>query len=253
MAQRFKITIAYDGRPYDGWQSQSSGNGVQDHLEAAASSIAKQSLRVHGAGRTDAGVHALGQVAHFDAPEGNSMSASDWQKALHAKLPRRIRVIEAQAVGEDFHCRYTAKLKTYRYEIDTGTIHSPLRVGLAWHVYFPLDEAVLREAVALFEGERDFARLSAKRKNGKPVLTTVRTIFRTRVDVRDGGYDLVFEGDGFLYKMVRMMVGAAVVCARGRQQVDWIRSMLENTGNAGQFTSCAPADGLYLDEVDYSG
>lgn len=253
MAQRFKITIAYDGRPYDGWQSQSSGNGVQDHLEKAVSRIAKQPLRVHGAGRTDAGVHALGQVAHFDSPEGNSMIASDWQKALHTKLPRHIRVVEAQAVGEDFHCRYSAKRKTYRYEIDTGKIHSPLRVGVAWHVYYPMDEAVLREAVALFEGERDFAKLSAKRKNGKPVRTTVRTVFRTQVDARDGGYDLIFDGDGFLYKMVRMMVGAAVECSRGRQGIDWIRSMLEDTGGSRQCSSCAPPDGLYLDGVDYSG
>ena len=168
MAQRFKITLAYDGRPYDGWQSQSSGTGVQDHLQAAAAAIAKQPVQVHGAGRTDAGVHAYGQVAHFDAPEGNSMDAKEWQNALHTKLPNTIRVVGSEEVSGDFHCRYSAKRKTYRYEIDTLKIHSPLRVGLAWNVFYPLDASVLRGAVELFQGERDFANLSAKRKNGKP-------------------------------------------------------------------------------------
>ena len=153
MAQRFKITVAYDGRPYDGWQSQSSGGGVQDHLQEAASALATQPIQMHGAGRTDAGVHALGQVAHFDAPDSNSMSASDWQKALHTKLPPTIRVVGAEAVPEDFHSRYSARQKTYRYEIDTGRIHSPLRVGLAWHVYYRLDADVLRKAGFLSAGE----------------------------------------------------------------------------------------------------
>lgn len=253
MPQRFKITIAYDGRPYDGWQSQSNGNGVQDHLQSAVSEIAKQpEVRVHGAGRTDADVHALGQVAHFDAPEGNSMTASDWQSALHTKLPRTIRVVEAEPVVDDFHCRYMAKRKTYRYEIDTAPIHSPLRVGLAWHVYYPLDEAVLREAVALFQGENDFANLAANRRGGKEIRTTVRKIFDAGVTTREGGFDLTFDGDGFLYKMVRMMVGAAVDCARGRRETDWIRSMLDNPSGTDKCTASAPADGLYLVGVDYA-
>ena len=253
MARRFKITVAYDGRPFDGWQSQSGGNTVQDSLQDAASAIAKQTVLVHGAGRTDAGVHALGQVAHFDAPEGNSMSAKDWQNALHTKLPRTIRVMDSREVDEDFHCRYSAKRKTYRYEIDIGAIHSPLRAGLAWHVYYPLDEAVLRESVALFEGKHDFANLAARRKNGKPVRTTVRTIYQAAAERRgDAGFTLTFEGDGFLYKMVRMMVGAAIDCARGRETTDWIRAMLEKPAEAGKCSACAPADGLYLVGVDYS-
>lgn len=252
MPRRFKITLAYDGRPYDGWQSQSAGNTVQDCLREAASAIAKQPLAVHGAGRTDAGVHALGQVAHFDAPEGNTMSANDWQKALHTKLPRTIRVVESEEVAGDFHCRYSSKRKTYRYEIDTAAIHSPLRVGLAWHVYYPLEEAVLREALSLFRGERDFVNLAAKRRGGKVVRSTVRTIYRVDLDVRESGYDLSFEGDGFLYKMVRMMVGAAVYCARGRESTEWIRAMLESPATTSKCSACAPADGLYLVGVDYS-
>ena len=251
MARRFKLTVAYDGRPYEGWQSQSSGKGVQDHLQAAAAAIAKQPVQMHGAGRTDAGVHALGQVAHFDAPEGISMGATDWQRALHTKLPHTIRVVEAEEVDGGFHCRYSARRKTYRYEIDTAKIHSPLRVGLAWNVYYPLDEQVLRETVALFAGEQDFVNLSAKRKNGKPVRTTVRNIFRAEVTARDGGYDLTFEGDGFLYKMVRLMVGAAVDCARGQAQGDWVRRMLEQPTEVERCSSCAPAAGLYLVRVDY--
>jgi len=252
MAQLLKITISYDGRPYDGWQSQSNGGGVQDHLQVAASAIAKSPIQMHGAGRTDAGVHALGQVAHFELPEGNSMTANDWQRALHTKLPPTIRVVEAIEVSEDFHSRYTAKNKTYRYEIDTGKIHSPLRVGLAWHIYYPMDVDVLREAVGLFQGELDFAKLSAKRKNGKPVRTSIRTIKHAGLTEReDGGFSITFTGDGFLYKMVRMMVGAAVDCARGRKDTDWIRSMLENDPRIDKCSSCAPADGLYLVGVEY--
>ena len=179
------------------------------------------------------------------------MGAVDWQNALHTKLPHTIRVVGAEEVGEDFHCRYSARRKTYRYEIDTAKIHSPLRVGLAWNVYYPLDEGVLREAVALFRGERDFANLSAKRKNGKPVRTTVRTIFRADVLKREGGFDLSFEGDGFLYKMVRLMVGAAIDCARGRADAKWIRTMLEHPQAASKCSSCAPAAGLYLASVTY--
>jgi tRNA pseudouridine38-40 synthase len=253
MAQRFKITVAYDGRPFDGWQSQTAGNTVQDLLQDAASAIAKQEVLVHGAGRTDAGVHALGQVAHFDAPEGSSMAPGDWQRALHTKLPRTIRVVTVEEVAESFHCRYMAKRKTYRYEIDTSAIQSPLRVGLAWNVYYPIDEVVLREAVALFQGRRDFANLAAKRRGGKELRSTVRTIYRAEVTSRSGGFDLSFEGDGFLYKMVRMMVGAAVDAARGRASTKWIRSMLENPGETGKCSACAPADGLYLVGVDYSG
>lgn len=252
MAQRFKLTVAYDGRPFDGWQSQSAGNTVQDHLTDAVSAIAKQEVLIHGAGRTDAGVHALGQVAHFDAPEGSSMGAADWQRALHTKLPRTIRVVAAEAVPDSFHCRYSAKRKTYRYEIDTAAIQPPLRVGLAWNVYYPLDEAVLRESVALFQGRRDFACLAAKRRGGKVLRSTVRTIYRAEVACREGGFDLSFEGDGFLYKMVRMMVGAAVDAARGRATSGWIRTMLENPGEVTKCSACAPADGLYLVGVDYS-
>ena len=179
------------------------------------------------------------------------MNARDWQKALHTKLPPTIRVVDSDEVAEEFHCRYLAKQKTYRYEIDTGPIHLPLRVGLAWHVYYPLNEAVLRESVALFQGEQDFANLAANRRGGKEIRTTVRTIFHSEVSKRDGGYDLTFEGDGFLYKMVRMMVGAAVDCARRRESSEWIRSMLENPQETGKCTTCAPADGLYLVGVDY--
>ena len=253
MPRRFKLTIAYDGRPYDGWQSQSAGNTVQDLLQDAATAIAKQPVAVHGAGRTDAGVHALGQVAHFDAPEDNTMSAEDWQRALHTKLPRTIRVVGSDEVPGDFHCRYSAKRKTYRYEIDTEPIHSPLRVGLAWHVYYQLDGALLHEALSLFRGKQDFANLAANRRGGKLVQTTFRTIYRADLTTREHGYDLIFEGDGFLYKMVRMMVGAAVHTAQGRLRMDDFASLLDQTDDLplGKSPVCAPADGLYLQQVIY--
>ncbi len=174
MSRRFKITLAYDGRPMMGGRASRLATPCRIVSGRLLLRLRSSRLRVHGAGRTDAGVHALGQVAHFDAPEGNTMSAKDWQKALHTKLPRTIRIVESEEVAENFHCRYSSKRKTYRYEIDTAAIHSPLRVGLAWHVYYPLEEVVLREALSLFQGERDFVNLAAKRRGGKEVRSTLR-------------------------------------------------------------------------------
>ena len=158
------------------------------------------------------------------------------------------RALDAQTNVET-----AAVIKADAYGLGTARVGAALAQAGARTFFVALAEegAVLREAIGLFEGKLDFAKLSAKRKSGKPVRTTQRTIFRSEVASREGGFDLVFEGDGFLYKMVRMMVGAAVDCARGRKDVDWIRGMLESPENSENCSACAPADGLYLVEVNY--
>lgn len=247
---RIKLTIAYNGSPYEGWQSQPGGNTVQDHLHAALSDIAGTEIRIQGSGRTDTGVHALGQVAHFDAPEASSMDAGAWQRATNTKLPPSIRVMAAEPVDDDFHARFSATGKTYRYQIHTAPVLPPLEIGRVWHQSQQLDLTLLREACALFVGEHDFAAFAANRHDGK-IPNTVRTI--TAVEVTTDAPNCIaiqFSGNGFLYKMVRLLVGGAVRVASGRDSVQWLSSLLGPVSET-KCQYCAPGDGLTLMEVKY--
>jgi tRNA pseudouridine38-40 synthase len=243
---RLKFTIAYDGAGFAGWQSQAGGNTVQDLLEAAAGRIAGRPVAIHGSGRTDAGVHALGQSAHADVPTLR-MGPRDWKRALNACLPAAIRVMRAERAAADFHARFDATGKIYRYHICTAEVLPPHAFRRAWHVPQPIDRARLDRALDLFVGRHDFTPFSANR--GKPVDDPVREI-RSITTARSGGLlRITFEGGGFLYKMVRMLTAAAVRVARGREEEDWIRALL--AGGAGRSHHVAPADGLFLVRVLY--
>lgn len=252
---RLKLTIAYNGRPYNGWQSQSSGNTVQDHLLAALEAVAKRPLGVQGSGRTDTGVHALAQVAHFDAPEDLSMNPYNWVPALNTKLPATIRVMTCEEVPPDFHARFSARGKIYHYDIATDPVLPPLKAGLAWHLPKLLDAEVLQQALNVYLGCHNFHAFAAYRGNEGPGMDWRRTIHRAELETLDDGYRLTFEGDGFLYKMVRMLVGGAVHTAQGRMRMDDFRLLLDQgEGNElpyGKSPMCAPADGLYLQQVNY--
>lgn len=214
--RRFKLTIAYDGRPFEGWQSQPGGNTVQDHLLAAARTICGEISGIQGSGRTDAGVHALGQVAHFDAPAGNRMDGRAWRAALNTKLPRTIRVMECEEADLEFHAQFSAKQKTYRYRVFTGEILPPLEFGLAWQVRKALDPEKVIAAAKLFEGEHDFTAFSANRGDPKSEPDhKVRVVSKVSVSFRSDFIELTFTGNGFLYKMVRMLVGAIVKAGQG--------------------------------------
>lgn len=250
---RLKLTIAYDGRPFLGWQSQSGGNTIQDLVHDALESIAKESLRLHGSGRTDTGVHALGQIAHFDAPDGTSMNPYNWVPALNTKLPATIRVMECEEVGQDFHARFSATGKRYFYDICTDPVLPPLKAGLAWHLPRLLDADVLQQALALFAGQHDFHAFAAYRGNEQEDTDYVRTIRSADLHTLPDGYRMSFEGDGFLYKMVRMLSGSAIKAAQGRLRLDDLAAYLDQAGNLpqGKAPLCAPPDGLYLAEVIY--
>ncbi len=248
LTERLKLIIAYDGRPFDGWQSQAGGNGVQDHLEAALLAVAGIKMRAHGSGRTDSGVHALGQVAHVDVPKGRYAPAT-WQSALNANLPRAIRVIGASRAGggpDGFHARFTATGKRYTYRLWNATYMHPLEIGRAWHVPRKLDFAAMREAAALLVGRHDFSKFTANR--GQRETDTVRTIERITITRRGPLITVAVRGDGFLYKMVRLMVGTIVRVAEGRAPVSFISELLASKGRT-HFT--APAEGLYLAKVFY--
>jgi len=243
---RLKLTIAYDGGSFAGWQSQNHRGAVQDVLEAALARIAGAPIRMHGAGRTDAGVHALGQCAHADVPEGR-LAPADWQRALNAHLPPAVRVMRAQRAAADFHARFSARGKIYRYTMRLSPVLPPLEAGRVWHVARALDLAALREAAAFFAGRHDFSAFAANR--GTEVADTVRTIRRAEVRQAGSLVTVTFEGDGFLYKMVRMMIGAAVKTAAGQEPLEGLRSRLA-TG-APKWTHVAPAAGLCLVRVLY--
>lgn len=250
---RLKLTIAYDGRPYNGWQSQACGNTVQDFILRAMEEVAKQPVPLQGSGRTDAGVHALAQTAHFDAPAGISMNAYNWVPALNTKLPASIRIMACDEVADDFHSRFSAVGKIYHYDLNTDPVLPPLKAGLAWHLPRLLDADALRQALQLFLGRHDFHAFAAYRGNEGPEMDWVRTIHRADLTALDDGYRITMEGDGFLYKMVRLLVGGAIHAAQGRIRMDDLAAMLDQPAGLprGKSPNCAPADGLYLERVIY--
>jgi tRNA pseudouridine38-40 synthase len=242
---RLKLTVAYDGRPFQGWQSQRGGQTVQDLLAAALAAVAGTAVPVTGAGRTDAGVHALGQVAHADVPE-TRLTPARWLAAVNAHLPREIRVLRCGRVGPAFHARFAARGKEYRYRIWNHLVQLPLELGRSWHVVAPLDLGLLREQARQLVGRHDFAAFAANR--GRPEKNTVRTLERVTVRRQGPLVTLVFEGDGFLYKMVRLLTGALVQGALHRAAEGWWEDLLAAR------TRCAfaaPAHGLYLARVRY--
>jgi tRNA pseudouridine38-40 synthase len=241
------LIVAYDGTSFCGWQSQARGNAIQDHLEAAFIQLTGQQIRVHGAGRTDAGVHALGQCAHVDLPP-TRLEPAVLASALNASLPQRIRILRCEFVSRTFHARFSARGKVYRYRIATTAVLSPFELGRAWHVTGALNDKSLRACARQFVGEHNFAGFAANR--GHPVESTIRTIRRVGVRRTSGSATIEFDGDGFLYKMVRVMVGAIVRCGLGKTRLEEVRASLLN-GAPAEPRLVAPADGLSLVRVRY--
>ena len=245
--ERLHLTIAYDGRAFAGWQSQPNRNAVQDHIEAGLAKILDRQTRVHGAGRTDAGVHALAQAAHVDVP-AKRFTTSTWRAALNANLPSRIRIIACRRVTAEFHARFSATGKVYRYRIWNRDTFYPLEVGRAWHVPQRLEVDDLTICAEKFRGQHDFASFAANR--GVPPKTTVRNIREIKVRRHGSLVTLEFAGDGFLYRMVRMITGSLVQVALGRKDQDWLKELLDMPGK-NKTHHTAPAEGLYLVRVLY--
>lgn len=249
MPNRLRFEVAYDGGPFAGWQSQAKGNTIQDLLEKSFAAVTQTSVRVHGAGRTDAGVHALAQIAHADVPE-RTLTPDRWVSALNASLPPAIRVLHCCYVTDSFHARFSAQGKIYRYRIWNARVLPPLEHGRAWQVASEIDLELMQRATQVFVGEHDFAAFAANR--GKPERSTVREI--ERVEMKQDGPCLTieFEGNGFLYKMVRLMVGALVKCGRGKMPLSMIEQRLQAPDRAESIGKIvAPAAGLYLICVRY--
>jgi tRNA pseudouridine38-40 synthase len=247
MSRRLKLIIAYDGAPFAGWQRQSHRNTVQDHLERAFERVVGKPVRVHGAGRTDAGVHALAQCAHIELPN-DRLSAARWTEALNALLPPTIRVLRCQYVSNDFHARLSAKGKIYHYRIWLAPVLPPSKYRRTWHIAHPIDLKILKRAANHFVGTHDFAGFAANR--GKPEKSTTRTIYSVHVRHKGPFLTIEFDGDGFLYKMVRLIVGSLVKCALGKTRIGDITARLDS-GQVGPARFAAPAEGLFLVRVRY--
>lgn len=242
-----KLIVAYDGASFSGWQSQASGNTIQDHLERAFRELTGRCLRVHGAGRTDSGVHALAQCAHIDLPDCG-LPIARWPSALNALLPPEIRVMRCRLEPPKFHARFSAIGKVYKYRLWNAPILPPFERNRAWHVTSPLDQALIEATARRFVGTRDFAGFAANR--GTPVKSSVRTI--RSLKVRRGGalFTLEFDGDGFLYKMVRLIVGSLVRCGMGKESAAEVVTRL-HSGKTHRARFVAPAEGLFLLRVRY--
>jgi tRNA pseudouridine38-40 synthase len=243
----FKLTLEYDGRGFAGWQAQGQGERtIQGELMAALAEIAAGPVRFMGAGRTDAGVHAEGQVA--SAAFETVLDAETLRRALNAKLPPDVAVLAAELRGASFDARRDALAKRYRYQLWNGELPSPLRAPRFWHVREPLDLARLRAGAERLVGTHDFASF---RGTGSAVKTSVRTLHRVELAGRSGAeIHLGVEGDGFLRHMVRNLVGSLVEIGLGRRSPEWITELLaaRDRRAAGR---TAPACGLVLEWVRY--
>jgi tRNA pseudouridine38-40 synthase len=243
----YRLTLEYDGRDFAGWQVQPGGvRSVQGVLEEAIRVATGQTVRAVGAGRTDAGVHAEGQVA--SAPIETDLDDASLHRAVGAGLPPDVALLALERVPDDFHALRDAKAKLYRYEIWNGATRSPLRAGRSWHVPAPLDVKAMRSAAGAFVGTHDFASFQVA---GSEVETTVRTLFRLDVEGQTRGeIRLHVEGEGFLRRMVRALAGTLVEVGRGQRRPDAMAGILaaRDRGLAGR---SAPAQGLTLVRVEY--
>ncbi|MBT8077117.1 MAG: tRNA pseudouridine(38-40) synthase TruA [Gammaproteobacteria bacterium] len=242
---RIAIGIEYDGTAYNGWQRQKTGTGVQELVENALSSVANEAVEVVCAGRTDAGVHATGQVIHFDTRI--SRSERGWLLGANSNLPADINARWVSLVGEDFHARYAATSRTYRYLILNRLTRSALYRHRAWWVHQPLDEGLMQHGAGYLLGEHDF---SAFRAAGCQASTAVRKIFAVTVRRQHDWVSITLTANAFLQHMVRNIAGLLTAIGNGGEKPDWAARVLASRDRTAGGVA-APAHGLTLVSVDY--
>ena len=245
---RYKLTIAYDGTGFAGFQIQPRDRTVQGELEKSLKTMTKGiNDKVHGSGRTDSGVHALGQVVHYDYP--GKLSEKAMFNAMNTLLPDDIVVQKVERVDSNFHSRFSAKEKTYIYRLYNGKTRNPFTRAYAyWHPY-PLDITRLREALTYIEGEYDFTSFASTKD---PIENKVRSIYEARVDYdyEKQEFIFLFRGNGFLYNMIRVLMGTLIEIGDGRREPKEMQRLLE-VKDRNQAGPTASPLGLYLKSVAY--
>lgn len=243
--RRIQLIVEYDGTNYAGWQRQANALAVQQVLEEKLSKLTHEHIIIHGASRTDAGVHALGQSCHFDTD--SRIPGDKFSYALNTMLPPDIRIRHSREVSEDFHARFSTKGKRYRYLFYDAPHAGALNRNTHAHIIYPLNEKLMAEEARTLIGTHDFGAFAA---SGSVVKDTVRTIWRTEVFRADNEVRLIVEGNGFLYNMVRIIAGTLVGIGTGKIESGAFKRAIE-TGDRLDLGVTAPAHGLTLMEVFY--
>lgn len=242
------MTITYDGTNYGGWQIQPNTVSIQSLLEKALGSLLKMETPITGSGRTDAGVHALGQVAHFFTEKNQDLYKIG--HALNGMLPKDIRILEIVEAPLHFHARYTATGKIYHYHLHLDKILNPFTRLYSWKVPHKVDLLTLKKASSLFLGTNDFTSFANEGHKGAAAKNGVRTLQRLDIVPEDGGVRLEFEGDGFLYKMVRNITGTILDVAAGHIAIEEIPNIFQHKDRK-KAGKTAPPHGLFLVKVHY--
>jgi tRNA pseudouridine38-40 synthase len=242
---KIALGVSYDGSLFCGWQSQPSACGVQDALESALQNVAQHVVRVHAAGRTDTGVHGLGQVVHFETDAKRPLSA--WVRGVNAHLPETVRVEWAHAVDDDFHARFSAFSRSYQYLLYNAPVASALMANKAGWFHLPLDYAAMAEAATYLVGEHDFTAFRASECQAK---TAVRTLSNADI-LKAGQYFMFnFSANAFLQHQVRNMVGALIYIGKGKYPPTYMQELLNNKDRTLSPPTFSPS-GLYLTDVGY--
>lgn len=242
---RIALGIAYDGSPWRGWQRQPHGQTVQNEVETAASRFLNQATRVSAAGRTDAGVHAISQVAHIDT--NVERRPESWIRALNSYLPPQIAVQWACEVSQNFHAQFSAQSRTYVYVVRNARVRSPLSHQHTGWVFQPLQLKPMQQAAKHFLGEHDF---SSFRSSDCQASSPTRLIFKADIEQYHNHFYFIFTANGFLHHMVRNMVGALIAVGQEKQQADWIIDLLQKKDRRLSAATFSP-NGLYLAEINY--
>ncbi|WP_099975182.1 tRNA pseudouridine(38-40) synthase TruA [Lactobacillus terrae] len=245
---RYKLKISYDGTRFHGFQRQTDLRTVQGVIEQSLEKMTKgQHVDIFGSGRTDAGVHALGQIIHFDYP--GEIPAENMLRAMNSLMPLDILILESEIVDEEFHARFGVKKKTYQYRVDCGHYTDPFKRFYTGHYPYPFELEKIETAIKDLIGTHDFTSFAA---SGGVIEDKVRTIYEATVRFDEKSSELVFEftGNGFLYNMVRILVATLLEIGNGRRDVHDLLRLYE-VKDREQARGCAPASGLYLKEVFY--
>jgi len=246
--RKYKLTLAYDGTSYEGWQARKDGLGIRATLARALESLCGSAPEIIASSRTDAGVHARGLVAHIELPATSSFTGPGLRLALNAKLPDDIRVMSARIAPARFHARFDVLEKEYRYQVWNHPVMDPLLRHQAWHVPRPLELASMKEAAAHFIGRHDFRHFTVMRKG--ELLDSHRTLTQCRVIKQGKRLTIQLTGEGFLYKMCRRIVGTLVQVGEGKLTPSEVHALLHSPApHPGGFV--APAHGLMLWRVGY--